>query len=196
MIIFLISLISRGDLFPTAAKLGRRSRKMREIIAEACKTIEDNQTAQALHGLLSLKAESHEGIITLAQSPVTEAVNPSPTLTQVHTPTTALSPVMTQSTLAYTHGSTLPGTASSTLVEVAQHVVDGTAPQKNLLETDQLLMNSLEKARICNSEVMNVRVLSVFIYLMVPRCNVLFIIVIIGCLFYKLSLKHNGDPPM
>ncbi|XP_014785443.1 uncharacterized protein LOC106880133 isoform X3 [Octopus bimaculoides] len=37
----------------TAAKLGRRSRKMREMI----KTIEDTQTQQALHGLLSLQSE-------------------------------------------------------------------------------------------------------------------------------------------
>ena len=39
-----------------AAKLGRRSRKMREMINEATRTIEDSQTAQALHGLLSLKS--------------------------------------------------------------------------------------------------------------------------------------------
>lgn len=42
----------------SAAKLGRRSRKMREMISEATRTIEDSQTAQALHGLLSLKADS------------------------------------------------------------------------------------------------------------------------------------------
>ena len=41
-----------------AAKLGRRSRKMREMINEATRTIEDSQTAQALHGLLSLKSDS------------------------------------------------------------------------------------------------------------------------------------------
>ncbi|ELT98830.1 hypothetical protein CAPTEDRAFT_226941 [Capitella teleta] len=40
----------------SAAKLGRRSRKMREMISEATRTIEDSQTAQALHGLLSLKS--------------------------------------------------------------------------------------------------------------------------------------------
>ena len=40
----------------SAAKLGRRSRKMREMITEATRTIEDSQTAQALHGLLSLKS--------------------------------------------------------------------------------------------------------------------------------------------
>lgn len=39
-----------------AAKLGRRSHKMRELISEASRTIEDSQTAQALHGLLSLKS--------------------------------------------------------------------------------------------------------------------------------------------
>ena len=39
-----------------AAKLGRRSHKMRELISEASKTVEDSQTAQALHGLLSLKS--------------------------------------------------------------------------------------------------------------------------------------------
>ncbi|XP_064639409.1 uncharacterized protein LOC135494959 isoform X2 [Lineus longissimus] len=41
----------------SAAKLGRRSRKMREMIEEAMRTIEDSQSAQALHGLLSLKTE-------------------------------------------------------------------------------------------------------------------------------------------
>ena len=40
----------------SAAKLGRRSHKMRELISEASRTIEDSQTAQALHGLLSLKS--------------------------------------------------------------------------------------------------------------------------------------------
>lgn len=40
----------------TAAKLGRRSHKMRELISEATRTVEDSQTAQALHGLLSLKS--------------------------------------------------------------------------------------------------------------------------------------------
>lgn len=39
-----------------AAKLGRRSHKMREMICEASRTIEDSGTAQALHGLLSLKS--------------------------------------------------------------------------------------------------------------------------------------------
>ena len=39
-----------------AAKLGRRSHKMRELISEATRTVEDSQTAQALHGLLSLKS--------------------------------------------------------------------------------------------------------------------------------------------
>ena len=43
-------------LFVTAAKLGRRSHKMRELISEATRTVEDSQTAQALHGLLSLKS--------------------------------------------------------------------------------------------------------------------------------------------
>ena len=38
-----------------AAKLGRRSRKMREMI----RNIEDTQTEQALHGLLSLNADSN-----------------------------------------------------------------------------------------------------------------------------------------
>ncbi|XP_013416129.1 uncharacterized protein LOC106177786 [Lingula anatina] len=45
----------------SAAKLGRRSKKMREMINEACRTIEDSQTAQALHGLLSLKSDSGPG---------------------------------------------------------------------------------------------------------------------------------------
>lgn len=39
----------------SAAKLGRRSRKMREMI----RSIEDTQTEQALHGLLSLNADSN-----------------------------------------------------------------------------------------------------------------------------------------
>ncbi|RUS88416.1 hypothetical protein EGW08_003812 [Elysia chlorotica] len=39
-----------------AAKLGRRSRKMREMI----RTIEDTQTEQALHGLLSLNAPDYQ----------------------------------------------------------------------------------------------------------------------------------------
>jgi len=39
-----------------AAKLGRRSHRMRELISEATRTVEDSQTAQALHGLLSLKS--------------------------------------------------------------------------------------------------------------------------------------------
>lgn len=58
-------------LLSAAAKLGRRSRKMRESIAEACKTIEDNQTAQALHGLLSLKADAQQqdaSLITITAS--------------------------------------------------------------------------------------------------------------------------------
>ena len=43
-------------MFVAAAKLGRRSHKMRELISEATRTVEDSQTAQALHGLLSLKS--------------------------------------------------------------------------------------------------------------------------------------------
>ena len=45
-------------LLVVAAKLGRRSHKMRELISEATRTVEDSQTAQALHGLLSLKSPS------------------------------------------------------------------------------------------------------------------------------------------
>ncbi|XP_074647621.1 uncharacterized protein LOC141903411 [Tubulanus polymorphus] len=41
-----------------AAKLGRRSRKMREMIHEATRIIEDTQSAKALHGLLSLKTDT------------------------------------------------------------------------------------------------------------------------------------------
>ena len=51
-----------------AAKLGRRSRKMREMIHEATRTIEDSQTAQALHGLLSLKQPEAAGHQTPATS--------------------------------------------------------------------------------------------------------------------------------
>ena len=42
-------------IYILAARLGRRSRQMRDMINEATRTIEDSQTAQALHGLLSLK---------------------------------------------------------------------------------------------------------------------------------------------
>ncbi|GAB1597281.1 uncharacterized protein LOC115232352 [Argonauta hians] len=50
----------------TAAKLGRRSRKMREMI----KTIEDTQTQQALHGLLSLQSEmTPEMLPSFVQTP-------------------------------------------------------------------------------------------------------------------------------
>jgi len=45
-----------GCVLVAAAKLGRRSHKMRELISEATRTVEDSQTAQALHGLLSLKS--------------------------------------------------------------------------------------------------------------------------------------------
>ena len=47
-----------GCALIAAAKLGRRSHKMRELISEATRTVEDSQTAQALHGLLSLKSPS------------------------------------------------------------------------------------------------------------------------------------------
>ncbi|KAK6170120.1 hypothetical protein SNE40_018592 [Patella caerulea] len=43
----------------SAAKLGRRSRKMREMI----RTIEDTQTEQALHGLLSLNSEGNSQVL-------------------------------------------------------------------------------------------------------------------------------------
>ena len=36
---------------------------MREMISEATRTIEDAQTAQALHGLLSLKSEQSQNEI-------------------------------------------------------------------------------------------------------------------------------------
>ena len=49
----------------SAAKLGRRSRKMRDII----RSIEDTQTEQALHGLLSLNADNNT-IISEATSGV------------------------------------------------------------------------------------------------------------------------------
>nr|XP_022318211.1 uncharacterized protein LOC111121296 isoform X3 [Crassostrea virginica] len=47
----------------SAAKLGRRSRKMREMI----KTMEDSQTEQALHGLLSLNSEAERRIAASAE---------------------------------------------------------------------------------------------------------------------------------
>ena len=57
-LIYLLSLTWHlTDVLTTcvAAKLGRRSRKMREMI----RNIEDTQTEQALHGLLSLNADSN-----------------------------------------------------------------------------------------------------------------------------------------
>ena len=42
---------------------------MREMISEATRTIEDSQTAQALHGLLSLKAP--EGSTLTERIPIT-----------------------------------------------------------------------------------------------------------------------------
>lgn len=130
---------------------------MRETIAEACKTIEDNQTAQALHGLLSLKAENQDGVITITTGE--GALTPS-------TPTSAADPIVLTPTTS------LPS-ASATLAEAAQQVVELTpvsaataAPSVNTptgglqrgssLDTDSQMMQSLEKARICNSEVLNV----------------------------------------
>ncbi|KAL8579393.1 hypothetical protein ACOMHN_026758 [Nucella lapillus] len=52
----------------SAAKLGRRSRKMREMI----RNIEDTQTEQALHGLLSLNPDAHT-----SRSASPSAVSPS-----------------------------------------------------------------------------------------------------------------------
>uniref|UniRef100_A0A2C9KBD7 Nuclear hormone receptor HR3 n=1 Tax=Biomphalaria glabrata TaxID=6526 RepID=A0A2C9KBD7_BIOGL len=52
-----------------AAKLGRRSRKMREMI----RNIEDTQTEQALHGLLSLNTES----TTVKSSSDSEVLSPN-----------------------------------------------------------------------------------------------------------------------
>ncbi|XP_061175238.1 uncharacterized protein LOC133184275 isoform X2 [Saccostrea echinata] len=53
----------------SAAKLGRRSRKMREMI----KTMEDSQTEQALHGLLSLNSEAERRIAATAEAAVKAA---------------------------------------------------------------------------------------------------------------------------
>ncbi|KAK3091367.1 hypothetical protein FSP39_019309, partial [Pinctada imbricata] len=50
----------------SAAKLGRRSRKMREMI----RTMEDSQTEQALHGLLSLNSEVERHIAATAEAVV------------------------------------------------------------------------------------------------------------------------------
>ncbi len=57
--------------FVLAAKLGRRSRKMRDMIHEATRTIEDSQTAQALHGLLSLKSPGSSLAISANAAPTT-----------------------------------------------------------------------------------------------------------------------------
>lgn len=66
--------------FDSAAKLGRRSRKMREMISEATRTIEDSQTAQALHGLLSLKSPetSHPSIAPGVLKESTASMDSSP----------------------------------------------------------------------------------------------------------------------
>lgn len=154
-----------------AAKLGRRSRKMRESIAEACKTIEDNQTAQALHGLLSLKADSTTGgaklntvdtnsisiisptsldnhqsdmastILTTAQGDITSPNDPSLD--------TAISLAAVTAPIA--------SVASSTLADAAQQVLDASSQKKTgTADSEQQLMFRLEQARQCNTEVLNV----------------------------------------
>ena len=121
---------------------------MRETIAEACKTIEDNQTAQALDGLLSLKAKSHDGVITLT-SPALDTASATIVNNDNGASTSNISVVSTAPSTA------LAENASATLVDVAQHVIETTA-QKRAIESEQQLQKSLEKARICNSEVLNV----------------------------------------
>lgn len=154
---------------------------MRDSIAEACKTIEDNQTAQALHGLLSLKAELNKS------SPTTTVVSsmeetlvrqPDGTITVI-SPTTLsndsqqdISSMIIQqvqsdtSNGSYdaastpTHSLVLAGTASATLADAAQHVREATTPKSSSAGdgtvTDPNLMFRLEQARQCNSEVLNV----------------------------------------
>lgn len=56
----------------SAAKLGRRSRKMREMI----KTMEDSQTEQALHGLLSLNSEAERRIAASAGEAAKSEIGP------------------------------------------------------------------------------------------------------------------------
>ncbi|XP_067928716.1 nuclear receptor subfamily 1 group D member 2-like [Watersipora subatra] len=138
--------MSRG-----AAKLGRRSRKMRETIAEACKTIEDQQTTQALHGLLSLKAENHDGVLTLT-SPALDQASTSAVIQQTNIGGNGLgdSAVTLSSDVA-----TQADTASAALIDVAQHVLDVSVPKTATAHSETQLQKSLEKARICNSEVLN-----------------------------------------
>lgn len=116
---------------------------MRETIAEACKTIEDNQTAQALHGLLSLKAESHEGAVTLTASAADTTVLPGAVTTSAGIDLSSLP-----------SSAPINETASAALIDVAKHIT-GTVSNKTV-GSEQQLMKSLEKARICNSEVLNV----------------------------------------
>lgn len=138
-----------------AAKLGRRSRKMRETIAEACRTIEDNQTAQALHGLLSLKAENHDGVLTLTSPPMEISSSP-PTVQQSNTGDTLGAGIMALSATASAQSVvTALSESSGAPVDTAQPATDASG-QKTGVEMEQQLMKSLEKARICNSEVLNV----------------------------------------
>ncbi|KAJ8318218.1 hypothetical protein KUTeg_003309 [Tegillarca granosa] len=63
----------------SAAKLGRRSRKMREMI----RSMEDSQTEQALHGLLSLNSEVERQIAISSENSVSGTSEcPSPSMAE------------------------------------------------------------------------------------------------------------------
>lgn len=154
---------------------------MRESIAEACKTIEDNQTAQALHGLLSLKADSttessaaattatkttseceslvrqSDHTITLVSSPgLPNIIIDQP---QTITQTAAISPsepATIHITPTCSTGLPIPGLASATLAGAAQQVIESANQKKGSAESEQLLMHKLQQARQMNSEVFNV----------------------------------------
>jgi len=157
-----------------AAKLGRRSRKMKATIADACKSIEDTQTAQALHGLLSLKAENHGGVITF--TPTTTSVDVS-SFPAAQTSNVSLDMGdITFSSLA--HSTSLPTTSqtdtlsaskvtSLSLPTASTSVATGSADdddddqqvgQENPTDSDVFkhMMDRLAQARVCNSEVFNV----------------------------------------
>lgn len=176
-------------LIVVAAKLGRRSRKMRESIAEACKTIEDNQTAQALHGLLSLKADStsdsvantskssgdvsssgsvSEGmLVRQADNSITLVPNsefPNIIIEQPHaitSPTNTTDPPTIRITTTSSTDITIPaGLASATLAGAAQQVLETAHQKKAVTDSEQVLQQRLEQARQMNSEVFNVRYFS------------------------------------
>lgn len=105
---------------------------MRETIAETLKTVEETQTTQAMHGLLSLK-ENEGGAGDKA---------PAPKSTYVKIASKDMDITMCPES---------SGSASETLTKAARQATAAAQPI-----TDQHMQKSLEQARICNSEVQNV----------------------------------------